>query len=176
MKKDVRRIIVSALLYVLFLIITFVYFSLASCSPKIIEKTEIVTEYKDRVVHDTATVEIVKEVEKIVTLDTVSHLENRYAMSDASVSGGFLSHSLESIPQYIKVPVEVHVTDTVRIEKEQEHSIVKVEVEKELSWWQRLKINAFWVLIAVSAFALRKPLASLWNIVSPVIKKLFKIV
>ena len=43
-----------------------------------------------------------KEVEKIVTRDTVSHLENSWAKSDAVVSDGFLSHSLESIPQIVK--------------------------------------------------------------------------
>ena len=85
------------------------------------------------------------EVEKIVTKDTASHLENTYAKSDAIVSGGFLSHSLESKPQIIIVPVEVHVTDTLY--KEAEIRTETVEVEKPLSWWQKFRIDAFWWLI-----------------------------
>ena len=119
----------------------------ASCSPKVIEKikTETVTEYRDRVVHDTTTFTIEKESEKIMTRDTASRLENKYAKSEAIVSGGFLSHSLESKPQVIKVPFEVHVTDTLYLEKESE---LRTEyVEKELTWWQKTKINGFWVLL-----------------------------
>lgn len=116
-----------------------------ACSPKVIVQKEVITEYRDRIVHDTATVEIPVEVEKIVTKDTASHLENTYAKSDALVSGGFLHHSLESIPQIIKVPVEVHVTDTLY--KEAEIHTETVEVEKPLTWWQKFRIGAFWWLV-----------------------------
>lgn len=138
---------------------------LFSCSPKIIRETGTFIEYKDRVVHDTVTVEITKEVEKIVTRDTISHLENKYAKSDALVSGGLLSHSLESIPQTIYVPVEVHVTDTIKIEKQAETIVKEVKVEKSLTWWQKAKIGAFWWLLVVLAAALvyifRKPILKL---------------
>lgn len=119
---------------------------LASCSPRIIKETVI--EYRDRVVRDTATVEIPVEVEKIVTRDTVSHLENKWAKSDAIVSGGLLHHSLESKPQVVKVPVEVHVTDTLW--KEAEIIEKTIEIEKPLSAWRKFKINAFpWLLGAI---------------------------
>lgn len=116
-----------------------------ACSPKVIVQKEVITEYRDRIVHDTATVEIPVEVEKIVTKDTASHLENTYAKSDAVVSEGFLHHSLESIPQIIKFPVEVHVTDTLY--KEAEIHTETVEVEKPLTWWQKFRIGAFWWLV-----------------------------
>lgn len=115
------------------------------CSPKVIVQKEVVTEYRDRIVHDTTQVEIPYEVEKVVTKDTASHLENTYAKSDAIVSGGLLSHSLESRPQIIKVPVEVHVTDT--LVKEAEIRTETVEIEKPLSWWQKFRIDAFWWLL-----------------------------
>lgn len=118
---------------------------LTACSPKIVEKIvekEVVTL---RVVHDTARVEIPHIIEKNVTLDTMSHLENKYAKSDAMVSAGLLSHSLESIPQVIEVPVEVAVHDTLKITTVEKGEIV--EVEKPLSLWQRLKIGAFWWLL-----------------------------
>lgn len=118
-----------------------------SCSPKVIVQKEVVTEYRDRIVHDTTTVEIPLEVEKVVTRDTASHLENSWAKSDAVVSDGFLSHSLESRPQVIKVPVEVHVTDT--LVKEAEIRTEIKEVEKPLSWWQKFRLDAFWPLITV---------------------------
>ena len=123
---------------------------LASCStPKVIHETVI--EYRDRVVHDTTEVEIPYEVEKIVTLDTISHLENKYGKSDAVVTGGMLKHSLETKPQVIKVPFEVHVTDTLY--KEAEIIEKEVEVEKPLSWWQKFRMEAFWwLLVAVVGF------------------------
>ena len=136
----------------------FVCVLMSGCSPKIVEKVVTQVEYRDRVVHDTATVEVPVEVEKIVTRDTVSHLENNWAKSDAMVSDGFLHHSLESKPRIIQVPVEVHVTDTVW--KEQEIKEVEKLVEKELTWWQRFRLEAFpWLLLAVAVlllFAFRK--------------------
>ena len=118
---------------------------IAACSPKIIYKTETVIEYRDREIHDTTTFEIPVEIEKIVTKDTISHLENQFAKSDARVSDGLLYHSLESIPQVIKVPYEIHVTDTLY--KESQVIEKEIEVEKPLSWWQKFRMNAFWWLI-----------------------------
>ena len=118
-------------------------------TPVIEYRDSVRVEYRDRIIHDTATFEIPVIVEKNVTRDTSSHLENPYAKSDASVSGGFLSHSLESIPQIIKVPYEVEVHDTLYFEKSSQSEIKEVEVEKPLSWWERLKIGAFpWLLLA----------------------------
>lgn len=117
---------------------------MASCSPRIIKEVHTEIEYRDREVHDTATVEIPVIIEKNITRDTVSHLENTYAKSDAMVSQGLLFHSLESKPQIIKVPVTVHVTDTLYKEAQIEEKIV--EVEKPLSWWQKFRIEAFWWL------------------------------
>lgn len=132
-----------------FLVIVGLLLIFFSCSPRVVERVVTQIEYRDRVVHDTARVEVPYEVEKIVTRDTVSHLENTFAKSDASVSGGFLSHSLETIPHYIQVPVEVHVTDTLI--KEAEIKEITKEIEKPLSRWQRFRLGAFWGLIVVVA-------------------------
>lgn len=130
----------------------FVCVLMSGCSPKIVEKVVTQVEYRDRVVHDTTTLEVPVEVEKIVTRDTSSHLENNWAKSDAMVSDGFLHHSLESKPRIIQVPVEVHVTDTVW--KEQEIVEKEIEIEKPLSWWQSFEIGAFWWLLGVVALLL----------------------
>lgn len=150
-RKELIKGVVGGLAFLLVL-------CLASCSPRVITETETVIEYRDRIVTDTAVVEIPVEVEKIVTRDTTSHLENTYAKSDAMVSEGFLHHSLESIPQYIRVPVEVHVTDTLY--KEAEIRTETVEVEKPLSWWQKFRMDAFWwflgAVIALLLWTFRK--------------------
>lgn len=116
-----------------------------ACSPKIVERVDMKIVYRDTVIHDTATFQVPVEVEKIVTRDTVSHLENTYAKSDAVVSGGFLSHSLESKPQIVKVPVEVHVRDTITETAQIVEKVV--EVEKPLSWWQSFKMRTYWYFV-----------------------------
>ena len=121
--------------------------SCSVCKPRIEYRDSVRVEYRDRIIHDTATFYVEKEVEKIVTKDTTSHLENRWAVSDASVSEGLLYHSLESIPQIVKVPYEVEVHDTTYVEKAQEIVYVEKQVEKPLTWWQGLRLDAFWWLI-----------------------------
>lgn len=121
---------------------------LSSCSPKVYptERTDSVrVEIRERIVHDTATFVIEREVEKNVTKDTISHLENTYGKSDAVVSGGLLHHSLETIPQRVAVPVYIPVRDTTIVERQAE-TIVQ-EVERELTAWQR-----FWISLGKIAF------------------------
>ena len=165
MRERWKTIKIVAGIYLLFISILVLLMCavFSSCSPKVIHETETVIEYKDRIVHDTARVEITKEVEKIVTRDTLSRLENRYAKSEAVVSEGFLTHSLESIPQYIKVPVEIHVTDTVRIEKEATTQIKEVKVEKSLSLWQKFRLWAFLPLLLLCLITFRKQLIPIFT-------------
>lgn len=108
----------------------------AAPSEKILVETRIETVYKT----DTVYLEVPKIVEKIVTADTVSVLENEYAKSEASVSEGLLAHSLETKP--VKQPVEVQTQVVYR-----DSAIVKdnvivqtVEVEKPLTGWQSFKM------------------------------------
>lgn len=165
MKKEIKRGIAITLGFLLILLAVDLLFS--CCSPKIVERVETKVEVHERVVHDTTTFEIPVEVEKIVTRDTVSHLENTYARSDASVSGGLLSHSLESIPQIIKVPYEVVVTDTLFIEKQAVETIKEVKVEKPLSWWQKFRIWAFFPLLLAVLYLGRK---YIWKFIELILK------
>lgn len=134
-------------------------------APVIEYRDSIRVEYRDRIVHDTALVEIpvIKEVN--VTRDSTSHLENAYAVSDAVVFNGFLSHSIATKPQTIKAPVTIRVTDTLTVEKEVEIRGETQYVEKELTKWQKFRLDAFWWLFAVIILAIlwtvRKPLAKL---------------
>lgn len=133
-------------------------------------RDSIRTEIRERIVHDSVKFEIPVEVEKIVTKDTASHLENRYAESDAVVSGGFLSHSLKSKPQIIYVPVDVAVADTTTYQSHSETETKPqiVEVEKKLTWWQKFRMGAFWWLLILAIVGWRREIISL-------IKKLIKL-
>lgn len=159
------KVFLAIFLPIAFVVILFaILLSIQSCSPKIIEHVKTEIEYRDRIVHDTTTFEITKEVEKIITRDSSSHLENRWAVSDAVVSEGYLTHTLESKPQIIEIPVEVHVTDTLW--KESQVVTETKYIEKELNWWQKFRLNGFWWLlgavVALLLWIFRKPLLKLF--------------
>ena len=103
----------------------------AAPSEKIITETRIETVYQT----DTVYLEVPKIVEKVVTKDTVSVLENEFAKSAASVSDGLLAHSLETKP--VHKPVEVQTKIVYRDSVIFKDVVVyeTVEVEKELSRW-----------------------------------------
>ena len=108
----------------------------ATPSEKILVETRIETVYKT----DTVYLEVPKIVEKIVTADTVSVLENEYAKSEASVSEGLLAHSLETTP--VKQPVEVQTQVVYRDSVIVKDNVIvqTVEVEKPLTGWQSFKM------------------------------------
>ena len=131
--------------------------AISCATPKVITKTETVykdsvrVEVHERIVHDTVEVEIPLIVEKIITEDDSSHLENAFAKSDASIRNGKLHHSLETKPQTVAKPVAIPVADTTTthtstaIEKSED---TKIEyVEKELSWFRKTEIYGFWCLL-----------------------------
>lgn len=111
---------------------TSLLFFVCSCSPRIYptEKTDSVrVEIRERLIRDTALLEIPVLVEKQITRDTASHLENAYAESDAVVDSlGYLHHSLSSRPQIIRIPVAVTVHDTTVVERQSETVVQEVNV------------------------------------------------
>ena len=109
----------------------------AAPSEKIITETRIETVFQT----DTFFLEVPRIVEKIVTKDTVSVLENEYAKSEASVSDGLLAHSLETKP--VQQPVEVQTKIVYRDSVAFKDVVVyeTVEVEKELTGWQTFKMK-----------------------------------
>lgn len=123
--------------------------ALQSCAPRVITEVIVrdstITKIEERIVHDTVSFSVPVEVEKVVTKDTASHLENSLAISDAVVSGGYLTHTLRTIPQVIPIPVDIPVTDTTTSHIQIKE--VPVEVEKELTWWQSFRLEAFWWLV-----------------------------
>jgi hypothetical protein len=101
-------------------------------------------------IHDTAFVELPVLVERVATLDTASVLENKYAKSEAVVSGGVLHHSLETKP--VREPVSVEKQIVYRDSTVYRDRVVRedVYIEKPLTGWQRLKMKAGEVFIIVS--------------------------
>ena len=108
---------------------------LESDSTKVEVKTVV------RTVTDTAYIELPVIVERVATLDTASVLENKYAKSEASVSGGVLHHSLQTKP--VREPVSVESREIVRDSVVYRDRIQTrtVEVEKKLTVWQQAKMK-----------------------------------
>ena len=144
--------------------------ALLACSPKVLPpviqiRDSVRVEIRDRIVHDTVSFEVPVIIERNMTRDTTSHLENDWAKSDASLTDGFLSHSLETKGQTVYVPVAYPVHDTLFVEKEAQETIITKEVERELTWWQKARLRGFWWLalglVAALAWIFRKPLLRL---------------
>lgn len=127
-------------------------------------RVEVVT--NTIIVKDTVEVEIPAQSAERTTADSVSHLENDYATSDARINpDGTLFHLLATKPQ--KKPVEVDK------KIEQRDSIVYVdksntdtgkqivEVERQLSWWEKTCIYGFYMLAAMLVVIYRKQIWSL---------------
>ena len=93
-------------------------------------------------IHDTAYVQLPVIVERVATLDTASVLENKYAKSAAFVSGGVLTHSLETKPAKEPVSVEKQIVYRDSLIYRDRVVTETVEVEKKLSVWQSFKMKA----------------------------------
>ena len=105
------------------------------------DSTRVEVRYETKTVHDTAYIELPVIVEKVVTQDTASVLENKYAKSAASVSGGVLAHSLETKPVREPVSVEKQIVYRDSLVCRDKVQTVTVEVEKKLTWWQSFKMK-----------------------------------
>lgn len=133
---------------------------LASCSTykSVAPSEKVIVETRIEKVFETDTVflEVPRIIEKVVTKDTVSVLENDFARSSAEVSDGLLSHSLETKPtrQPVEIQKEIVYRDSVIIK---DNVIVQtVEVEKELTKWQsfKMKTGGFALSLLVIAIVL----------------------
>ena len=127
-----------------FILVIFSLLCVACGSVKQVTPTErVVTETRIETVYKTDTVllEIPKIVEKVVTKDTMSVLENDYAKSQAVISDGLLAHSLETKP--VQKPVEVQTKIVYRDSVIVKDNVIiqTVEVVKELTGWQTFKMK-----------------------------------
>ena len=121
------------------------------------EQTTVGVRTKTVFVPETVFVSLPRIVEKVQTLDTVSVLENRYAVSEAQVSNGVLAHSLELKPVREPAIVQKQIVykDSVIVkEVDVDHYI---EMPAALTPWQSFKIKlggyafAFIIILIVCA-------------------------
>ena len=103
-------------------------------------------------VTDTLFVEVPMQKESTTVRDSMSHLENDYAISDARImADGSLYHSLETKPRTDTLTQELSVQAKDSIIY-REKVIPKIyPVEKELNWFVRMRIwlgNIMLVLIS----------------------------
>ena len=117
------------------------------------DSTRVEVKVVEKIVKDTAWFELPVIVEKVATLDTASVLENKYAKSEAFVSGGVLHHSLQTKP--VREPVSVEYKEIVRDSIVNRDRVVRedVYIEKPLTFWQsfRMKLGGFsLILIAIA--------------------------
>lgn len=125
-------------------------------------RVETVVRYES--VLDTVFIEIPIERERQTVRDTTSHLETSFALSDARINeDGTLYHSLENKPQ--KRPTEIQKEVVYRdsiVYRDRTGEVEKVvEVERELTWWQKAQMKGFWVLLLILSWICRKPLLKL---------------
>ena len=93
---------------------------------------------------DTVFVEVPREVHKVVTYDTISVIQSDVATSIATVSGGRLSHTLETGGS---IPAAVVRTEDIKASEEKRTEKVTVTTNK-LSTWQKLQLGGFWAILA----------------------------
>lgn len=114
---------------------------LTSCSPRIVERVKLVTEYKSVVQVDTTIQHDSVYIRESVKGDTVRITEYRDKF----------------VYRYKTIRDTVTRRDSVAIE-----NIKEVKVEKSLPWTKRAKIGLFWPLVlavlGLAAWTFRKPL------------------
>ena len=143
---------------------------LPACSTlKKVETVEVVrteTQVRDSLVLRDTTVYVPIPLEKdqaVVHVGDTSRRETTVAESLAWVGAdGFLHHTLENkrghLTAQLVLPEHI-LTTTVQNTRDKSQVITReVKVEKRLNWWQRFRIGAFWWLLALAAFAWRKPI------------------
>ena len=134
-------------------------------SPKEIVREVTVIETHDSIhfVHDTLYFDVPVQTEQIVTKDSISVLENDWAISQVAINkDGTLSHKLESKKQIVPVPFEKPVETKTQVIYRNMEVKVPVPVDKELTKWEKFRLSAFWWLLCASVVCvgvvLRKPL------------------
>lgn len=130
------------------------------------DSTKIEVKVETVYVPDTVIVEIPAQTAERTTADSISHLETDYATSDARINpDGSLFHSLANKPQQKPVefqkPVEQRDSIVYRDRVKTETITETVEVERDLSWWEKTRIYGFYALLLWLLINYRRPLFSL---------------
>lgn len=130
------------------------------------DSTRVEVRKKVVYVTDTVYLEIPAQTAERTTRDSTSHLENDYAESDARINpDGSLFHDLKTktqkIPKEVKTPVEQNDSTVYKYKENTVYETVEVEVERELTWWQKTQIYCFWIALLVIVITYRKGILSI---------------
>jgi len=131
--------------------------ALRQIAPSVTDSTRVEVRTETKFIHDTAWVELPAIVERIATPDTTSTLENTYAKSEATVTAGILRHSLETKPAKVPVEVKTQIVYRDSLVYKDRIETKTVEVERQLSWWQQIKMRlgvAFLISLALALIIL----------------------
>ncbi len=100
---------------------------------KVIEHTEYVPVYIETKIPEIS--------ERVAVKDTTSHLENKYAESDAQIKrDGTLSHSLKTKPQTITTETKVKVEYRDSIVFKEKVIEKPIYIEAQIKWYNKLFI------------------------------------
>ena len=103
-------------------------------------------------VTDTLFVEVPMQKESTTVRDSMSHLENDYAISDARImADASLYHSLETKPRTDTLTQELSVQAKDSIIYREKVVPKIVPVEKGLSDWQKIQIRGFWIFLILTS-------------------------
>lgn len=126
-------------------ILLFLLFLSVACSVtrQVTPREQTTVEIRTETVYvpDTVYVQLPAVSQSVETLDTVSVLENKYAVSEASVSGNVLKHSLEvkTVKEPVAIQKEIVYKDSIIVKEiDVDHYI---EMPAELTAWQSFKIK-----------------------------------
>lgn len=127
-------------------------------------RTEI--RYEKVFIKDTAYIEIPAQISERIIKDSVSFLENDYALSNARInSDGTLFHDLRTKSQNKPVVVDTKIERRDSIIYKDREVEVPVLIERELGWWEKTSIRFFpWSLAALFIsviYLFRKPILTL---------------
>lgn len=127
-------------------------------------RTEI--RYEKVFIKDTAYIEIPSQISERIIKDSVSFLENDYALSNARLnSDGTLFHDLRTKPQNKPVVVDTKIERRDSIIYKDREIEVPIPVERELGWWEKTSIRFFpyslFALFLICLYLFRKPILTL---------------
>lgn len=138
--------------FLLLLFLVMLLLALSGCrTPKTVTVVEIHDSIHTQVVtntvvvRDTDYITLPPQIIERTTPDSTSTIETDYAISTASILDGLLYHSLKTKTN--PIPVEVEHKETTRdsiVYREKEVPVpypVEKKVEKELTWWQKTRLN-----------------------------------
>lgn len=134
-----------------------------------IENDSVRVEIIERIKYVVDTVEVAVPYyhEQRETRDTMSFLENPFALSSAAISGGTLYHSLQTIPRTWRVQIKKPILRRDSLVYRNFHSTNTVEVPAELTKMQRFAITGFWSIVGAAGLLLAYQLLKLWRRIKP---------